>query len=479
MTTKRTTVRVGNAIAPLIRPGTPDPRYLPGDGQRYRTVGVGDETVYSTLATMRRGVNAHSGKTWCRFETNSIRSLSWRSGRMRQYYVSFASAEERRRPRGQGRPRKTIHDTTTELIELSLRDNANANMEPEYLSAVLEKTGAKSITDLVLREYPLARDIPAGPGITPLLALPNVQDFTRAYFGKSRYRKDLVRGVGRRGWVAAGGIDHLNIVRAFSSFVPMDWIATHLNDLPEPNVYNMSGSIRFTRSVTAPRARKMLRTTDAKQMRRLLKTLADARDRDVQDTFLVFDAILEKDPSYRLEDLHFSDWKSLHDILPEELRKLKHRNRPVSYEGRAKELIGTFVVPRPQDSSQSQVAGDAQFEVDTYEIVGTPDTWTLADWGRDMNNCIGGYAEYAVTGKSLLYAVIKNGKMLANMEISPANGRIIQLVGKHNARLENRDDEVIRSRVADVFPQAERDRVRLEEMNQGVVNRNVLERGYF
>lgn len=408
--TTRTTTPVGPEI-------TPKPGELPGNGRTYKTVGIGDDTVYVSHAIMRRGANAN-GKTWCRFETQSMDVASWRSGRLRVYQS------------GRTKKGRYVYDQTTFFIRNAMGDtdyyHGYATGKEDLTAALAEKTGM-SLPELVLKEYPLAADIPAGPGVTPLLASRDVGEFTRKFFGKSRYRKDLVRGVGRMAWLPNGGTEHLKLLKAFSTFTPTDWIARYLEEIPAPNVYTTPEDLHG-RTVNIVQVRKALRTATPKQIRRLV-TVGQMPMRDVMDSMRTLEEIWNLDSSYRLDALRFGDWKELHDLLPVELRKMRHRNQAVEYPKKAQKLIGTH--------------GE-------YEIIGTLDTWTLSEWGRTMNNCIGGYGSAAVSQRSLLFAVIKDGKMLANMEIAP-DGTIRQLVGKHNGRLEAKDDLAIRAAVHEVW----------------------------
>lgn len=409
---------MSNAVA--VRVGAkfePNPGDLPGHGAVYETVANSDDTVWLSRATMRRGTAA-SGKTWCRFKNESMDIFSWRRGnRMRFYRKSMT------------RNGGYIYDGTASVIRHALGGKQyGGGVNDRLVERVLEQRGKSSLSEMVLSEFPLAADIPVARGVTPLLALPNVQEFTRHFFGPSRYRKDLVRGVGKRGWMRDGGIDGLLKMKAYAPFVPVDWIAKALNDAPAPTLYSMRFAADME-TVDVRMMRRMFRGATPKQVRRLFYD--DATQYDFKDSMRTFAAINQIDAGFKLSELHFSNWKELHDLLPPTLRRLQTRNQEVKYTGTAAELIGVF---------------------DEYEIIGTPDTHTLMNWGAMMNNCIGGYGSSAVSGRSLLYAVLKDGKMLANMEIRP-EGKIAQLVGKHNARLEVADEVKIRERVELVFPQ--------------------------
>ncbi len=52
--------------------------------------------------------------------------------------------------------------------------------------------------------------------------------------------------------------------------------------------------------------------------------------------------------------------------------------------------------------------------------------------GKAMHNCIGGYFEKCADGETICFFIRKNGKRLADVEISPTTGEIRQCRAKFN-----------------------------------------------
>lgn len=409
-----------------------------GHGDIWTAVGHTDTTVYEKRDQMVKGV-ATSGKTYCRFRPESRVFFSWKGPRLRIYRKRWEKI------RGTRRYRIQFEDTT----DYFLRDG-RIGISPELKEALLNFTGKDSLTEVWLADYPLMRDLIPAKDVTPFLTRTNIQDFTRDFFGPSRYRKDLVRGVARRGWVVNGGMQNLVLAKAFAPMIPTDWIARKFLDAPEPTMMTLASHLATGADRGYREIRQMLRTATPKQVRRLWG--ADSFP-SLSDTMRLWREIRKVDDEYRLESVSFTDWKTLHDQLAIDQRRIHTRNRPVKYEGKAAEVIGKYFSlddPRQIEFTQEAAApADTQVATLTYEIIGTPDTHTLLEWGSAMANCIGSYQDDAVYGDSLLYAVLKEGDMIANVEVAPS-GKLRQLVGKYNAKLPQVDHD----RIVEAFQRA-------------------------
>lgn len=60
------------------------------------------------------------------------------------------------------------------------------------------------------------------------------------------------------------------------------------------------------------------------------------------------------------------------------------------------------------------------------------DRATLVEWGQKMNNCIGGYADNAREGSTIVVALYKNNEVEYNIEINPSSGEVRQFVSHAN-----------------------------------------------
>lgn len=387
-------------------------------GAEYTTYGRTDDTVYKTTSIML-GDTAASGKIWRRPRLESLVVFSWRrGGRMRVYRKSRVSGRNGRRTHGY----IFTDDTTTYLMN-------NLTVDPKMEETLLAHTAAKSLRGLAHKEYPLVADFPPEPGITPYLRHNNVQDFTRDFYGPSRYRKDLVRGVANRGWLTAGGARYLLFTKAIAPMIPVDWIAGDLLDMPEPTFADLALG-RNPRDYR--QTRRLLRTASPKQIRALWKDRAALNRHGAwleNDTFRSWDQIRLNDPNYRLEDIVFDGWKSLHDILAEDQRRIRTRNQTIKHDKAWAALMGSY--------------GE-------YTVVIPEDTHTLIKWGGQMANCIGGYTSQAVSNHTFLFAVMRGDAMICNMEITP-KGELRQMVGKHNSTLSEEDHDAILAIVEGVY----------------------------
>jgi hypothetical protein len=373
-------------------------------GATYTTLGRTDDTVYAA-DTVMLGDTTSTGKTWRRPRLQTLDVFSWRrGGRMRLYRKSRI---ERRNPEADG-SRYHFHDSTNFFL---LTSNVNNDRLEKLL---LEHTGAKDVRALIRKEYPLIADLPPAPGITPYLALPSVQEFTRGFYGPSRYRKDLVRGVGSRGWITAGGARYLLFTKAIAPMIPVDWIARDLVDMPEPTFSDFIATGDQARDYRE--TRRLLRLASPKQVRALWKdraTVTQGSSWIEGDTYRSLEEIHRYAPDYRLDALVFDGWKSLHDVLAADQRRIKTVNQEINHDPKWLALAG---------------------EYEEYRIEVPKDTHTLIEWGGQMANCIGGYTTSAVSNRAFLYAVYKGDKMICNMEMTP-KGELRQMVGKHNTTL--------------------------------------------
>jgi hypothetical protein len=396
------------------------------NGAEYETVGRTDDTVYRSTVTMKVGI-ATSGKTWRRLIPEEMQCFSWRrGGRMRFYDARWTHTE------GRGKRYRQFVDRTTNLVQGYTRPT------PRLQEALLEHTSKASLSQVIRSEYPLAVDLPAGRGMTQLLAQPSIQDYTRAFYGSKYYRKDLVRGVANRGWLAVGGNQYLMMTKGFAPLIPTDWIAKGLLDLEEPVFHTLASGATDVRHDYRD-YRRLLRTASPKQVRMLWRDSAAraAESWAITDTFRSWDQIRGFDPTYRLDGIVFSDWKTLHDVLAEDRRRIRERNVVIEHSEEWKSLEGQY--------------GE-------YTVLLPKDTHELISWGGQMANCIGGYTYDAIRNSTYLYAVLKGGKMICNMEIMPDRPKggtpeLRQMVGKHNSTLSKEDHDAIYAIVNAQFPQ--------------------------
>lgn len=117
----------------------------------------------------------------------------------------------------------------------------------------------------------------------------------------------------------------------------------------------------------------------------------------------------------------------LHDYITIEALKYQGVNKKLSYPKKLKEFHNQQILPNI-----------------TFHIA--EDTHTLAEWGGVQNNCIGTYGDRVINNS--IYVVgfkdITTGYWIGHSSLMPGTFEPTQLLGKHNARLEEDLDKSIR-----------------------------------
>lgn len=128
--------------------------------------------------------------------------------------------------------------------------------------------------------------------------------------------------------------------------------------------------------------------------------------------------------------------EELHDLILSEYKKIKQQNRKIKYTENITMLNGQRINR-------------------TIECVLPYDTHTLIEWGAVQHNCIGSYADKVLQKSSLIvgFKDIETNAWIGHAEITKDThnkwSRINQLLGKHNALLDELDDSVIRKFIKD------------------------------
>ncbi len=113
-------------------------------------------------------------------------------------------------------------------------------------------------------------------------------------------------------------------------------------------------------------------------------------------------------------------WTEIHDRLANE-HQIRQRDRQLA---RNKKLYDT-VDQEPYNGIDGQ-------QVSEYTIVTPKRPIELQEWGRELQHCIGGYAERAADGDSLFFALTKDDKVIYTGMINPRNKILNQFRGKMN-----------------------------------------------
>lgn len=385
---------------------------------RYKLMSVGEDFVSVASSRKIAGQNV-SGKTYVRFHTDSVKIFKlgeYPDGRPRVNV--YEKTHQRLRHNGGG-SRKTFQNITPTLTSPhAVRyDQYDAVGMGEFLKLYEAKYGptGQFPTSMGLGRlaYPILTTNDKWKYTLSLgsaLRMSDARGFIETAFGKTRYRKDLVKAV-----AATHSTSVIAVMSAFRGVVPTDWLVDALNDWPKFGEYDWNFAS----------LRKIAKLTDQNSARRLLNGLMS----DQVPSMWITDSIRSIDQlmSYRqIPELgKVSGWREVHDLLAGQARRAVKPNQTIPQRGKViKALDGA--------------------EVSGYTIVSAKDTDTLEVWGHQMSNCIGGYEYQALNGTSLLFGVYRDGSLVGNMELRK-NGDVVQLVGKYNARFP--DSALVSNRV--------------------------------
>lgn len=366
---------------------------------------VKPDTISQTWTEHVRGVNKYSGKPFSRFTTREVISLSLRGSRPRVY---VRTNHRMRNGRSGG-----IQDVTTSWVRNPTKFIASAEVEEHW------GVTAESIAGT---HYPLADYYYPMDGITPSLTSQNVQDFTLRLFGKTNYRKDLVKSVAN---LRRFQTPHLLFTLSMKNRVPIDWIVGYLRE-------GVDDGGRFPPDLHLRGMKDLFRTASPRQLQSILKNGTTRLSLQyLGDTVLLHRALTTRGHEVVLADLQFRNIEELHDLLMT-VRTLPTPEKPIKYKKGLAEIPG---------------------EYDGFTILAPRTTTDLVTWGRMMGNCIASYSNSAVSGGSGLYAVEKGGKMIANLELDP-KGNVRQLLGRFNRSVDESDRNDILLAVSSVFPES-------------------------
>lgn len=373
-----------------------------------------------THSNRRSGVTP-GGKTWSRFQEQSVDFYSMKSGKLVIYRKErITPARNYGQPRGRSRMGPVRDWTSRSLLAYGV------NFSTSLHDVGAKHLGFQGYSELIQKEFPLAADIQAGvPSSTNLLRYSSLVDMSRHLMGK-HYQKGVPRAFAQVTDNAAPTIrrSFLELSMIFKGVIPTDWLVGLYQESPThyyPNLFSHRDTLRDMRV--------FLRTANETQLRRLVRNPTPRFAAHFRDTYRSIDT---------LEGVDFRSMQDLHDNLYRRNYDLGHVRQQapakvIEYKGKARKFLG---------------------EQDGFTIIAPEDTSVLYGWSNTMGNCISGYGFQAAAGNTLLYAVMREDKMVANMELEPKTGTVRQLLGKYNQSLDPALSSSIKSRVLSVWPKA-------------------------
>lgn len=210
-----------------------------------------------------------------------------------------------------------------------------------------------------------------------------VQELTRRLFGKTRYRRDLVKAV------ASSNLPTIALAWQFRGLVPIDWIVSMLRERPlRPG--------RYLNNI-----RPHLRNLDQMSLRNVLRDAA-ILTRYARD-------LARFSPVADLGRIH--SVTELHDRLYEHALLFR---TAYTKTGKPKKAI---TLPDYASALGGQLSSGWSIEIARHEN----DLW---EWGSLMRHCIGVYGPHLRSGRSILGAVCDpSGRMRANFEVTATRRR--------------------------------------------------------
>lgn len=372
-------------------------------------------------STRRYGTTAN-GKSWSSFQEKNTTFYSLKSGKLRIF------RRDRVTPQGQNRTRMgQLRDETG--LSVARRTRVHDSIKPFY-DAGAAYLGYKDHEELIKAEFPLAPFFWVdAPGMPNLVRLPDFTAVARQLLGRN-YQRSVTRALAEPTPGAREREIRTNqalVTSIFQGIAPTDWIPPVLHTIRESRMeFIVARDREAIRS-----ARRLLRSGTRDQLRRIVGDLSGS------SAFLTLMDVAEIGPP-PLRELDFRNIEELHTTAIDEAisRRLSGPAEPISYSGRAKRFAG---------------------KASEYAFIAPESTDDLWSWGRTMRNCIGSYGRKAAKGACLLYAVTRNGEMVANIELDPQSGSVIQLLGKHNQPVSSAISKTIKMHILRYWPQADVD----------------------
>lgn len=337
-----------------------------------------------------------NGKSWSRWRSTKELSFSYRRARRLNVYTK-------------------IREKSFQPMRFMNVSN-NLPFVPEYYyDYISEFVGEELLNrqDLYRVIYPITehynlrgdyygRCLPQS--LTRYLREREFKTFVERAFGKTRLRKDLVKSA------AQTDLYRIAYARAFRGFVPVDWMIDSMRQDTQIIPMDQEKAIRFLLPYIRPHSRRQL-------------LLNIPRGREIHDIYMHIRWGM--DVETRAKILTSNSWNQMHERL---FRLVGRTNfHQISRENQ--------VIPQTETL---KAIGKISSK---YTYVRPRNTDTLYNWSQDMGNCIWSYSRQAVDGKTTLFAIEKDGNMIANAEIK--GGSLHQLLGKYNKHLPVDDQRAI------------------------------------
>lgn len=354
---------------------------------------IRDNSVSYHRSVQLKGINRHSGKPFSRWRKESILNVR-RTSTGKIVIVSIDHERGKRRFQPPGEALHTF-ERSPEVFKKEVYAKFGDVSESTLYPLLPEKYS-----------YYVVEYVPAGQ--YGFYRSADIQEFTRASFGKKQYRKDLVKAV---------AVSHpflRAVARQFRGLAPVDWIVGFMNT----NRSAVTGSGAFTSPETL---RPLLKLLDRNSIRGLLTDQTTAMISG--DCIHMFRRIKARGHTLIPSDFdgfRVRSWTDLHQALV----SISNGETAAQREEERKRLIKV----KAKQTELTQIL-DGKV-VNGQRLYLAKNAAELTDWGVEFGTCIGGYGSRMAAGISILGAIFEGEKMLVNFEI--ADGELRQFLGKHN-----------------------------------------------
>jgi hypothetical protein len=389
----------------------------------------GEETVAIYQNKLTEGISVN-GKPWKRWSLENAVFFSMRQTYNGQPVLKVYVKKKYRKP-GAARLTTSLRDVTKvsglsagylqnspEVREAVLKLVAkNTSHDIETLkSEIINGSGSHAAFKIAFPLFSHWTNTTATVGI-PHMRSTDINDFTKKLFGKTRYRKDLVKAI-----AGCNSPESLKNAYALRGLVPIDWIIRYLREAAKHPKQVTSRGITYGLNPEVMHLREGFKKMTPAQRKSFFPTLLST---EYSARYLVEDTMrsITKLPEEIVHAVKMkpSELKRFHDTLAAEVRKQKEKNQTIPATALAKKIKditfdGITVVPATT----------------THEVIG---------WGTDMNHCIASYNWEAVAQTKTLVAVYQDGNLIGNASFRK-NNSCEQAFGKNNQRL---PEEVLES----------------------------------
>lgn len=290
-----------------------------------------------------------------------------------------------------------------------------ASYSQHYLGFAGSKRSATPFAYVSHLAYPLMRELILNgkkergiviSGISTALRQQNIMEATKTLYGKTNYRKDLVRAFANASFMT------MAITHELRNLIPIDWIIKVMQAWEQRRGLDLNAAERQF-------LRPFFKVLTLNQRKRLIDSVKDNPHQMwlVSETLRMFGVLTrEHEVVFQEGQLIGRSWNELHDFLMSDIQVRGSKEKPIEKVALAKKIEGL----QPTED---------------FSLVLPETTTDLIKWGRDMGHCIGSYTDSAMRGSDVFVGIMHKGNMIGNAQIRTSSKKVVQIFGKRNSIL--------------------------------------------